>query len=294
VSVPLSKEWAGVHPSAKNGARSELSVVSAAVLPLSQARATVEVAAALDVSRVQAVQVVTAFEDFVSQPVESQLKKLKGRHLALRNPMIYTARGTSNTDDWINRVLADKETSAIEGHLGTWQEEVARIVSGGIKPGNGVDLQLDVGNGVALYAMQSAPNTKNASGSKHDLDALKKSAAVLRAQRRHVECFVAVLFGRHTTAPHKREPGIVLLASDDFWSRISGVPDFRERLLHATLVLSRLVSERSELELARIRREAVALFDDGTGKLKIDALASPPRRQPRWERGIQLELTPEP
>jgi hypothetical protein len=248
------------------------------------------VATTLGISRKQADEVVNAYQEFVSQPVEEQLKRLKGRQLALRNPMIYTARGTTNTQEWISRVLADKETSAIECHLGSWQEEIARIVSRGTKPATGVDLQIDCGRDVALYAIQSAPNTKNASGSKHDLAALKSSAAVLRAQRRHVDCYVAVLFGRHKTTPHSREPGTVVLASDDFWHRVSGIPDFRERLLRATIVLSRLMKEQSAAELERVRREATVLFDDGKGNLKIDALANPPRKQPRWENGIQLEL----
>ena len=57
--------------------------------------------------------------------------------------MIYTVRGTDTVDEWVRRTLDDWETSAIEGHLGTWMEEVARIVSGGVKPGSGVDLQID-------------------------------------------------------------------------------------------------------------------------------------------------------
>jgi hypothetical protein len=290
VSAALPEGWeAHAHPSPNRSGAVEVAAPPS-VLPLSPVRAASEVAVVLGISRHKAQQVVRAFEAFVSQPVEAQLRKMRGRHLALRNPMIYTARGTSDTQEWIDRVLADKQTSAIECHLGTWQEEVARIVSGGIKPGSGVDLQVDRGNDVALYAMQSAPNTKNAAGSKHDLDELKKSAAVLRAQRRHVECFVAVLSGRHLTAPHSREPGIVVLASDDFWSRVSEVPDFRERLLAATLVLARLMTEQSEGEVTRIGREATALFDDGTGHLRISALANPPRRQPPWENGIQLEL----
>jgi hypothetical protein len=264
--------------------------VPADVVPLAPARAMVEVGAVLGVSRERAQEIVDSFQEFVSRPVEAQLKKLRGRQLALRNPMIYTARGTTDTQEWITRVLADKQTSAIECHLGTWQEEVARIVSGGFKPSAAVDLQVENGRDIALYAIQSAPNTKNAAGSKHDLDGLKSCAAILRNQRRHVECFVAVLFGRYKTAVHGREPGVIVLASDDFWSRLSGVADFRERLLLATLVLSRLMTEQSEAQLERIRREATVLFDDGTGKFKVAALANPPRRQPRWENGIQLEL----
>lgn len=42
--------------------------------------------------------------------------------------MIYTMRGTDR-EEWADRVLADKETSAIEAHIGTFLEEVARIGS---------------------------------------------------------------------------------------------------------------------------------------------------------------------
>lgn len=75
-------------------------------------------------------------------------------------------------------MLADKETSAVEAHIGTWLEEVARIVSGGIKPGSGVDLHVQGVDGVVqLYAIQSAPNTKNAGGRKSDIEALRRGGA---------------------------------------------------------------------------------------------------------------------
>jgi len=94
--------------------------------------------------------------------------------------MIYTARGVTSVEDWVDGVLADKETSAIEGHLGTWMEEVARIVSGGFKPGSGVDLQRDRPDDpqtVELYAIQSAPSTKNAGSRRSDVNALRTAAA---------------------------------------------------------------------------------------------------------------------
>lgn len=108
-------------------------------------------------------RIVQAFDDFVAKPLAANLAKLRGRDLAKRNPLIYTVRGVETVEEWASQVLADKETSAIEAHIGTWLEEVARIVSGGIKPGSGVDLQLQGPDGtVQLYAIQAAPNTKNA------------------------------------------------------------------------------------------------------------------------------------
>lgn len=111
------------------------------------------VRAALGLTNKQTEKVVDAFDRFVAQPLEENLKRLHGRDLAKRNPLIYTVRGIERVEEWADFVLADKETSAIEGHLGTFLEEVARIVSGGIKPGSGVDLQVESEDGVIhLYA----------------------------------------------------------------------------------------------------------------------------------------------
>ncbi len=214
-------------------------------------------------------KIVHAFDDFVARPLEANLKKLTGRDLAKRNPMIYTARGTTTVEEWVERVLADKETSAIEAHLGTWMEEVARIVSGGIKPGSGVDLQREHpedSSTIELYAIQSAPNTKNAGGRRSDINALRAAASVLRASKRRVELNIAVLSGRAKSAPLKADPNVTVLASDEFC---------------ATTILSALFKGRVADEATRIKAEAASLFGDVSGDLNVEALASPPKAQPR-------------
>jgi hypothetical protein len=221
---------------------------------------------------------VHAFDDFVARPLAANLTKLRGRDLAKRNPMVYTVRGVETVEEWADQVLADKETSAIEAHIGTWLEEVARLVSGGIKPGSGVDLQIaDTDGVVQLYAIQSAPNTKNAGGRKSDIEALRRGARVLRNQRQRVELNIAVLGGRAKTGVMRANPDITMLSSDDFWERVSGIPDFRSRLLRATTILAWLVKRRSEEEIERIKREAVALFGDADGRLDLESLANAPR-----------------
>jgi hypothetical protein len=135
-------------------------LVSELLAPIPRTAIVPAVRAALGLTHGQADRIVQAFDDFVAKPLEANLRKLNGRDLAKRSPMIYTVRGIESVEEWADHVLADKETSAIEG---TFLEEVARIVSGGIKPGSGVDLQLEDEDGVVqLYAIQSAPNTKNA------------------------------------------------------------------------------------------------------------------------------------
>jgi len=236
------------------------------------------VSATLGVDRTAAEQIVVAFERFVADPLTRNLARVNAHTLAKRNPMIYTARGATTVDQWVDRVLEDRETSAIEGHLGTWQEEVARIVSDGFKPGSGVDLQLDRSGVVELYAIQSAPNTKSAGGRRSDVDALRRAAGAIRASRRPVELYIAVLSGRRVTRALGADPNILVLASDEFWERVSGIADFRARLIQATAIFSSLIAARASSEVARIRAEARAIFGDAQGNLDLAKLADPPAR----------------
>ena len=202
-------------------------------VPPSREQLTHRAQAILGVSVPTAAEIVQAFDDVIARPLQANLSKKKGRDLARRNPMIYTARGTTTVDEWVDRALEDWETSAIEGHIGTWMEEVARIVSGGVKPGSGVDLQIERPGSptiTELYAIQASPNTKSAGGSRSDVESLRRAAAALRAGRRIVEQYVAVLHGRSQSAVLKTEPSITKLASDAFWEKVSGIPDFRQRL----------------------------------------------------------------
>jgi hypothetical protein len=235
---------------------------------------------ALGIEQPHAEKIARTFDDFVARPLALNLTKLRGRDLVKRNPMIYTARGVTSVEDWVDGVLADKETSAIEGHLGTWMEEVARIVSGGFKPGSGVDLQRDRPDDpqtVELYAIQSAPSTKNAGSRRSDVNALRTAAAVLRASRRRVEMHIAVLSGKNTSTPLRADPNITVLASDEFWEKVSGVEDFRARLIRSTTILSALITGRVADEVVRIKGEAMDLFGDHAGNLDLGRLATPPR-----------------
>lgn len=263
----------------------QANLVSDLLEPIPRIAIVPAVRAALGLSERQTDRIVQAFDDFVARPLAANLTKLHGRDLAKRNPMIYTTRGVETVEEWADQVLADKETSAIEGHIGTWLEDVARLVSGGIKPGSGVDLQIADADGVVrLYAIQSAPNTKNAGGRKSDIEALRRGARPLRAHRQRVDLYVAVLGGRARTAVMRENSDITVLSSDDFWERVSGIPDFRARLLRATTILAWLVKRRSKEETDRIKREAVELFSDEEGKLDLEALANAPRTKREEEK----------
>lgn len=240
-----------------------------------------QIAATLGVPATTALEIVASFERHVAEPLRANLAGLDAYKLAKRNPMIYTVRGATTVDQWVDGRLDDWETSAIEGHLGTWQEEVARIVSEGTKPGSGVDLQLDRSGVVELYAIQSAPNTKSAGGRRSDINALRQGAAALRASRRPVERYVAVLSGQRRSGSLRNAPDVIVLASDEFWKRMSGIGDFRARLLKATALLSQLIVARAATEVDRIRQQAHQVFGDPTGNLDLSKLADPPPRPRR-------------
>jgi hypothetical protein len=89
--------------------------------------------------------------------------------------------------------------------------------------------------------------------------------------------YIAVLAGRAKSAANRNEPDITVLGSDDFWESITGISDFRARLLRASTVLSWLVRRRSADEVERIKREARELDGDSDGRLNLEALANPPR-----------------
>jgi hypothetical protein len=253
-------------------------LVSDLLAPIPRTAIVPAVRAALGLPHRQTDRIVQAFDDFVAKPLAANLTRLHGRDLAKRNPLIYTVRGVETVEQWAEQVLADKETSAIEAHIGTWLEEVARLVSGGIKPGSGVDLQISDAEGVVqLYAIQSAPNTKNAGGRKSDIEALRRGARPLRGHRQRVELNIAVLGGRAKTGVMRDHSDITVLSSDEFWERVSGIPDFRARLLRATTILAWLVKRRSAEEANRIKQEAVEIFGDEEGRLDLEALTNAPR-----------------
>jgi Type II restriction endonuclease EcoO109I len=260
-------------------ASSGVDLLDDVIAPLSRVALVSDVRQTLGVSPGQARSIVHAFDLFVAQPLEANLERLSGRDLAKRNPMVYTIRGLDLVDEWIEHVLSDKETSALENYSGTFLEEVVRIVSGGVKPGSGVDLQLERPDGVIeLYAIQTSSTTKNSGGRRTDVESLKRAARPLRAARRHVDLFVGVLVGRRRTSALRSEPDVVVLSSAAFWERMTGIPDFYARLLKSTLHLRTLVRARSADELSRIAAEARVLYGTEDGALNLDGMASPPSR----------------
>lgn len=74
----------------------------------------------------------------------------------------------------------------------------------------------------------------------------------------------------------RSQSDITVLSSDDFWERVSGIRDFRARLLRTTTILAWLVKAPVGGADARIKQEAVELFADAEGRLDLEALARAP------------------
>jgi hypothetical protein len=107
---------------------------------------------------------------------------------------------------------------------------------------------------------------------------LRSGSAALKAHKMPVSANIGVLNGRKKTAPLGSDPNITVVASDEFWERVSGITDFRARLMKASMILSPLVRKRAADEVARIKAEALAVFNDGDGGLNVEALTDPPKK----------------
>jgi len=230
-------------------------------------RTVSEVSEILGLSPDVARRVVVAFVDFVVEPLERKLRDLRPADVGRKNPFVYAALGITSVEGLTQRAAADITSSSIEGLVGNWLEEVAVVVSGGVKPGGGADLQVDRGGDaklVDLYSIQSTTNTKNSKGRTGDEAALKTSANVLRAQRRTVDLYVAYLFGRQNTTELR---GVTHLSSREFWDRVTGQEGFQKRLYQAMPLLAPLLAGRLNSDWAALTEAVGKQFGDSEGNL---------------------------
>jgi Type II restriction endonuclease EcoO109I len=202
--------------------------------------------------------------------------------------------GVTSVEDWIDRALADLETSALESHVGRWLEDVARIVSEGFKPGSGVDVQREIGDDVVeLYSLQMAANTKSSGGSQAEINNIRQAAAPLRTHgRMRVTTIVGVMYGRKSSRPSEADPNILKPSSEELWERLTGQKGFLPRLLAVARLLSVLVGARARDEAERLKIEAARLFAAEEGMLDLGSSSSLLRgrvvERPRRTGRIQL------
>jgi hypothetical protein len=208
----------------------------------------------------QAARLVEEFEVVFAKPFAARLLSLRLLTIVQnKNPYLYRASGIRTCENLVERVLNDFVSASVEGDFGKFFESVARVVSGGVKPvgGGEVDLDIRVGDVARLYAIKSGPKGFNSSSydkAKRDLNSAERR---LRQDRLRTEKKVAFAYGRKHSS---FADGIERLSSKQFWSEISGDEAFYEKLLRICGILAPLYTADMEAPYERLLAEAHDLF----------------------------------
>ena len=208
-------------------------------------------------------QIINEFEATFTGPVTQKLSKLKMRDIISRkNPYLYRASGISSCDDLVNRAFTEYTSTIGENYFGSFFESVARIMSGGVKPAGGGEIDLDVRRSTEafLYAIKSGPGGYNASiEAKARLD-LGYAESRLRQDRVVTHKKMAYAYGRRTTS---FKDGVEKLASKDFWAELSGDKNFYIKFLDVCAELTLLFKADLNAPYQRLLNEAHELFCEG-------------------------------
>jgi hypothetical protein len=208
--------------------------------------------------------VVSEFERLVSKPIAARLKGLKLKKIIQnKNPYLYRVSGIVSCEDIVRRAYQDYVSASLEGDFGKFFEAVARIASGGVKPvgGGEVDLDVRVGDNLArLYAIKSGSKGFNSSSHAKAVDDLNSAERRLRQDNVKTDKKIAFAYGRRTGS---FAAGIDTLSSKDFWSEVSGDPDFYKKLLAVCAALAPLYQADIESPLEALFQEAHRLFCTG-------------------------------
>jgi hypothetical protein len=180
-----------------------------------------------------------------------------------KNPYLYRASGIVTCEDLVRRALQDYVSASVEGYFGSFFESVARILSGGIKPVGGGEVDLDVRQGqtARLYAIKSGAKGFNSSSydkARRDLESAERR---LWQDRVRVEKKIAFAYGRRRTS---FRGGIEHLASQQFWAELSGDDAFYKKLLDVCGLLAPLYTADMAAPFDGLLHEAQELFcEDG-------------------------------
>ena len=224
----------------------------------------------------RSLKVVEEFEITFTKPITQKLSELKMRDIVRRkNPYLYRASGVSTCDEFVNRAFTEYTSTIGENYFGAFFESVARIVSGGVKPASGGEIDLEVrhGNAAYLYAIKSGPGGFNSSSEAKARTDLGHAERRLRQDRVTTHKKMAFAYGRRTTSFND---GVEKLASKEFWSELSGDEQFYKKLLDICAELAPLFESDVNTPYQRLLREAHELFceDDGIEWDKVIRIVS--------------------
>lgn len=218
------------------------------------------VAQATGLSSSQSERIVSEFAITFAQPFAVKLLSLRMKDIIPnKNPYLYRASGIKTCEDLVRRILQDYVSASVEGNFGKFFEGVARVVSGGVKPvgGGEVDLDVRVGEVARLYVIKSGPKGFNASSYSKAKDDLNSAERRLRQDRVRTEKKIAFAYGKKDGS---FKEGIEHLSSQQFWAEVSGDEGFYYKLLEVCEALAPLYTADMQAPYERLLEEAQELF----------------------------------
>ena len=211
----------------------------------------------------RSLKIIDEFEITFTKPIIGKLSKLKMREIVKRkNPYLFRASGISTCEELVKRAFIEYTSTLGENYFGSFFESVARVVSGGVKPPSGGEIDLDVrrGNDAHLYTIKSGPGGYNSSIEAKARTDLGHAETRLRQDRVTTHKKMAYAYGRRITS---FKDGVEKLASRDFWSELSGDKDFYIKFLDVCAELTHLFEADVDAPYQRLLNEAHELFCEG-------------------------------
>lgn len=224
---------------------------------------TVPISITLSVPLDKARQIIKAFQQNFAQQFASKLNTLSLKDMMkTKNPYLYRSTGITTCDQLVTRAFNDYVSASVETYYGPFFEAVARIMSGGVKPAGGGEIDLDIRDrgDVILYVIKSGPKGFNKSSRTRALQELRSAESRLRQDGLRVEKRIAFAYGRKRTTDRE---GIRYLASKEFWREITGDTNFYSKFLDACNLLAPLYAADVDVARQRLLDEAQSLFCDG-------------------------------
>lgn len=207
--------------------------------------------------------IIDEFEITFTKPITEKLSNLKMRDIIKRkNPYLYRASGISTCEELVKRAFTEYTSTIGENYFGSFFESVARIVSGGVKPASGGEIDLDIrrGNEAFLYTIKSGPGGYNSSIEAKARQDLAHAEQRLRQDRVTTHKTMAYAYGRRRSS---FKDGVEKLASKVFWAQLSGDSAFYIKFLDVCAELMPLFEADTTAPYELLLNEAHELFCEG-------------------------------
>lgn len=197
---------------------------------------------------------------FVNSLEETLRTRTFRQIIARKNPYLYRASGIHTIEQLVDRALTDFVSSSTEGTFGTALDWIARRLPGNTPATGGeADLQRVAGDVAEIYTIKSGPAGFNAASWATTRRRMLSAKNSLELSGYHVRLYVGFVYGRKRTTT-RSDSGIIMLASREFWTKITGDSDFYRKLLSACACVAPLYQADIEDARNRLLGEAILHF----------------------------------